>query len=115
MLKVHTDALAAGEAAKVRVSWDDATGAELTFKLGWTTTGKARAQSDVVVTRTVSVDGATGETEVALDVPQSPWSYRGALFSIVWSATVELQGAGSVEHPMTVGPGAEEALPASPG
>lgn len=114
MLKVHTDGLPAGEPGTVRISWDGATGTELAFRLGWTTTGKARAQSDVVVTRTVAVSDAAGEVEIALDVPQSPWSYRGALFSVVWTATVELQGAGSVEHPIAIGPAGQEALPAAP-
>lgn len=114
MLTVHTDALPAGESATVRVSWSGATGDQLVLRLRWYTTSKAREQGEVAVTRTVSVQGASGETDVEVELPKTPWSYRGGLFSIHWVAEAELAGAGSTEHAITVGPGGEEALPASP-
>lgn len=114
MLTVHTDKLPAGEAASVRVSWSGATDTRLSLRLRWYTTGKAREQGEVAVTRSVQVDGASGETEVPVELPQTPWSYRGGLFSIVWVAEAELAGAGKIEHTVTVGPAGEEALPATP-
>ena len=113
MLTIETTSLASGTSAPITVSWTQPLG-ELTIRLGWKTSGKARSVQEAVATRTLSTGDAPGEGTVTVPVPASPPSYAGALFTVTWTIEVQPAEGDVVTAEVVVGPDGEPALPASP-
>ncbi len=114
MLTATPTALPANQTATVRLRWSEATGSEIALRLLWRTVGRGGAVEDVVLTRSIPIEGAAGEAAVELPIPAGPWSYKGALFEVQWVLSLHLDGPGTEEIAVVVGPGGEPAIPASP-
>ena len=113
MLTIATTSLASGTSAPITVSWTQPMG-DLTIRLGWKTSGKARSVHEAVATRTLSTGDAAGEGTVTVQVPPSPPTYAGALFSVTWTIEVQPAEGDAVTAEVVVGPGGEPAIPARP-
>ena len=114
MLTVLTDALEPNGEREIRVRWDAAVGAEAIVSLAWRTTGRARERSQIIATRTLPTPGEAGVGAVCIQLPEGPWSYRGALFGVEWSVEVTPAAGEPVTAVVTVGPGGKAALSATP-
>ena len=69
--------------------------ASIELHLIWHTTGKGTTDSQIAVTRTFAATETRGEERFELELPQFPYSFSGALTSLLW--TLEAIVAGSEE------------------
>lgn len=108
-----------GEELVCTVSWDfpsadletgeAETPEALEVRLFWYTEGRGDRDVGLVKTERLAPLGATGDREVTFRLPQGPYSFSGALISLIWALEVVTEpDLRTLRTEIVVGPGGRE-------
>ena len=100
-----------GSEVRCRVEWQtgDERHEKLLVSLLWHTEGKGTEDIEIVEQLEVEDPPASGSRELSFRLPDFPWSFSGALISLVWALEAGLEPDGAVERvDLVSAPGAEE-------
>lgn len=94
------------------IAWQlEAAADALELRLFWYTEGRGDRDAGIARTLRIEAPGRTGRQAFELDLPSGPYTFSGALISLVWALElIALPGDLSVRREIVVGPGGGEVM-----
>ena len=115
-LDAGSEARLPGERVSGTVAWElDAPPESLEIRLFWYTQGRGDSDQEVVASETVPAPQASGWVRFDLPLPAGPYSFSGALISLLWALELVAEHEGLAGRAaLVVGPQRREVRPAAP-
>ncbi|MCP3956402.1 MAG: hypothetical protein GY719_00975 [bacterium] len=113
-MRIHLDggtSFEPGAEVRGRAEWQagDEAPRSVLISLLWHTEGKGTEDIEIVEQIELEHPPASGSRDLTFRLPDFPWSFSGALISLVWAIEASLEPGGTVERvDLISAPGAEE-------